>query len=67
MAYHGKYASPEELLRDDSLSRQQKVEMLESWRDDKDALMRASDEGMQGSVRLDLLQQIESALTSLGS
>ena len=39
--------------------------MLISWRDDKEAFMRASEEGMQGDDRPDLLQLIEQALTSL--
>lgn len=65
MAYNGKYDSPADLLSDESLSRQQKVDMLEAWRDDKEALMRATEEGMQGDMKLSLLQQIESALRSL--
>ena len=65
MAYHGKYDSPADLMRDDDLSRHEKVEMLESWRDDKEALMRAAEEGMPGKVRSDLLRQVEMALTLL--
>ncbi|MEQ8692675.1 MAG: hypothetical protein RIC89_17800 [Pseudomonadales bacterium] len=65
MAYHGKYNSPAELLSEEKLSRSEKIEMLESWRDDKEALLRASEEGMEGSVRLDLLQEIEAALSAL--
>lgn len=65
MAYHGKYESPTELMADESLSHHEKVKMLESWRDDKEALMRASEEGMQGDVRADYLRQIEKALTEL--
>lgn len=65
MAYTGKYKTPTELLSDDSLSRDAKVEMLEQWREDKEALMRASDEGMQGDFRSDFLSKIENALTSL--
>lgn len=65
MAYHGKYNSPTALLLDENLSHHEKVEMLSSWRDDKEALMRASEEGMRGDVRLDLLRQIENALSSL--
>ena len=53
------------LMRDADLSHQQKVEMLESWRDDKEALMRAAEEGMRGEVRLDLLKKIEDALSYL--
>ena len=65
LAYEGKYSSPAELMRDADLSHQQKVEMLESWRDDKEALMRAAEEGMRGEVRLDLLKKIEDALSYL--
>ncbi|HNP65101.1 MAG TPA: hypothetical protein PKH39_14285 [Woeseiaceae bacterium] len=65
MAYHGKYDSPADVLRDESLSHPEKVEMLESWRDDKEAYMRASEEGMQGDDRSDLLRLIENALNSL--
>lgn len=65
MAYTGKYETPTELLNDDSLNRAEKIEMLEQWRDDKEALMRAADEGMEGDFRADFLKQIEKALTSL--
>lgn len=66
MPYHGEYDSPAELLRDAALSRDEKIEMLESWRDDKEALLRATEEGMQGDGRAELLKEIEKALTSLG-
>lgn len=65
MAYHGRYNSPKELIRDRSLSHCERMAMLESWRDDKEALLRASEEGMRGEVRLDYLDVIEKALTSL--
>ena len=65
MAYHGKYDSPTDVLRDEKLSHHEKVEMLESWRDDKEAYMRASDEGMHGDDRADFLRKIENALSSL--
>lgn len=65
MAYHGKYETPDDLLRDESLSVDEKIEMLESWRDDKEAYMRASDEGVQGASRSELLRLIENALISL--
>lgn len=66
MPYHGEYDSPAELLRDAALSRDEKIEMLESWRDDKEAMLRATEEGMQGDGRAELLKEIEKALTSLG-
>ncbi len=65
MAYHGKYDSPTDVLRDKNLGHHEKVEMLTSWRDDKEAYLRASEEGMQGDDRSDLLRQIEISLSSL--
>ncbi|MEO9130748.1 MAG: hypothetical protein ABI240_06025 [Sphingomonas sp.] len=65
MAYSGKYISPQELMLDESLSVEDKIEMLEQWRDDKEALSRASDDGMQGSARPGLLNEITNALISL--
>lgn len=65
MAYHGKYQSPTELVGDESLSRGEKIEMLRSWRDDKEAYLRATEEGMQGNDRSELLRQIENALNEL--
>lgn len=65
MAYLGKYDSPEELINDQSLTREEKVKMLEDWRMDKKALMRASGEGMEGEDRADLLKRVKKALASL--
>jgi len=65
LAYHGKYETPTELLHDVDLSSDEKIKMLESWRDDKEAYMRAADEGMQGSSRSEFLRLIENALISL--
>lgn len=65
MAYLGKYAAPADILRDDDLSREAKIRMLEQWRDDKKAYMRATEEGMEGDERADLLTEIKKALASL--
>ena len=65
MAYHGKYGVPADILRDDHLSRDEKVWLLKQWRDDKKAYMRASEEGMPGDDRAELLKQIKTALLSL--
>ncbi|QYX57162.1 hypothetical protein K1T73_01735 [Roseovarius sp. SCSIO 43702] len=65
MAYFGKYETPEELLRDDSLSRDEKIRMLEDWRDDKKDYMRATEEGMVGEDRTERLRQIKKALATL--
>ena len=65
MAYSGKYSSPQDLMLDESVSDEEKIEMLEQWRDDKEALSRASDDGMQGSARPGLLKEITDALILL--
>ncbi|SEK45456.1 hypothetical protein SAMN05421666_1370 [Roseovarius nanhaiticus] len=65
MAYFEKYETPADLLRDDSLSRDRKIRMLEQWRDDKKDYMRATDEGMEGVDRSELLSQIKLALVKL--
>ncbi len=65
MAYLGKYTSPTNLMSDQSLSRDEKIEMLEQWRDDKKALLRASEEGMEGDDPSDVLRKIKQLLSSL--
>ena len=65
MGYFGNYNTPDDLLADMSLSTDEKIELLESWRDDKEALMRASGEGMQGPSRSEALRSIERALIAL--
>lgn len=65
MGYFGKYESPDDILLDDALTTDEKISLLESWRDDKEAYMRAAEEGMQGSSRSEALRMIESALISL--
>lgn len=66
MAYSGKYKSPSELMGDDDISREEKIEMLKQWRDDKKALLRASSEGMEGNDPSEVLRQIKKALMELG-
>ncbi len=66
MAYHDKYEAPADILRDEGLSRDQKISMLQQWREDKRAHMRAAGEGMEGDDRAaDLLKEIKKALASL--
>jgi hypothetical protein len=66
MPYFGKYDTPNDVLLDENLSSEEKIEMLEHWREDKEALARASSEGMTGDDRAHVLKAIENALTSLG-
>lgn len=65
MAYHGKYTSPSELMNDQSLSHGEKIRMLEQWRDDKKALLRASEEGMEGDDPSEVLRKVKYFLRSL--
>lgn len=65
MANYGKYKSPADLLLDNDLSHDEKVEMLKQWREDEEALLSATGEGMQGDDHPDILKQVEKALTSL--
>ena len=65
MAYFGKYETPGDLVRDGSLSRDEKIRMLEEWRNDKKDYMRASDEGMEGVDHTERLRQIKKALAAL--
>ncbi len=65
MGYFGHYETPDELLADGDLSRDEKIALLESWRSDKRAYMRAAGEGMEGPSPSEALRQIERALITL--
>ncbi len=65
MPYFGKYETLDDLLDDVSLSPEEKITMLEQWRDDKKDYMRATDEGMEGEDRAQRLKQIKKALAAL--
>lgn len=65
MVDYQKYKSPNELIHDDNLSREEKIKLLQRWRDDKKDLLRASGEGMEGPDRADWLKKIKKALNSL--
>lgn len=65
MPYFGNYESPMDVVRDKSLSTEKKIEVLEQWREDKEALARASDEGMIGDDRAHVLKAIENAIALL--
>lgn len=42
------YGTPAALLADENLSDKEKVRLLEVWRDDEEALIRAASEGLNG-------------------
>ena len=65
MPYLGKYTSPSDLMDDQSLSQTEKIRMLEQWRDDKKALLRASEEGMEGDDPAEILSKIKNYLNFL--
>ena len=64
MPYYGKYSSPEDLVDDDTLRRDEKIEMLNQWREDEEALQRATEEGMEGGERPNL-KRVQNALNGL--
>ncbi len=65
MAYSGKYNSPSDLMGDESLKKDEKIAMLEDWRDDKNALLRASGEGMDGEMPAEVLSKVKKYLSFL--
>ncbi len=66
MTYQNEYTSPDALMGDQSLSRDEKISMLESWREDKKAYLRAASEGMEGdNTHAALLKEIKKALKTL--
>lgn len=63
-----RYAHPEEILHDQSLTKDQKVEMLKEWEQDLRQLMVASEENMAGTVTgqpAESLQAVSEALSKL--
>lgn len=65
MPYFGNYDAPKDVLTDNTLSTEEKVKVLEQWREDKEALARASSEGMVGDDRAHILRAIDDAINSL--
>lgn len=65
MPYFGNYETPMDVVRDKSLSLEKKIKVLEQWREDKEALARASSEGMIGDDRAHILKAIEDAINLL--
>ena len=64
MTLYEDYKTPTEVLTDDSLSKDQKIEILKQWCEDEEALLRASGEGLEGGERPNL-QQVRKALETL--
>lgn len=64
-----RYAHPEKVLQDQSLTKEQKIRMLQEWDQDLRQLMVASEENMPGTVAgqpAQSLQAVSDALARLG-
>lgn len=62
------FASPEQVLNNNELDREQKIQILRRWDDDARLLLTAQSEGMKsGDSGSDVLKQVQSALASLGA
>ncbi len=64
-----RYAHPEDILKDQALSREQKIKLLQEWDQDLRQLMVASEENMPGTVSgqpAESLQAVTDALCELG-
>lgn len=63
------YDTPDEVLRDSHLSKEEKEIILENWEQDQIALLRAEEENMTGDTKAvnaaPLLQEIEKARKKL--
>lgn len=60
------YQHPNDVLADTACSREQKIEILQSWQTDASLLQTASDENMGGGER-DHLAAVNKALEQLGA
>lgn len=62
------FASPAQVVRDEQLSQEQKIQILRRWDNDARQLLTAQSEGMQsadsGST---VLKQVQEALAALGA
>ena len=47
-AEYEQYGTPAALLANEALDKAEKIRLLEKWRDDEDALIRATAEGLDG-------------------
>ncbi|MEN3976794.1 hypothetical protein [Emcibacter sp. SYSU 3D8] len=65
-----RYAHPEDIIQDQSLTRDQKIGYLQEWEQDLRQLMVASEENMPGTVTgqpADSLKAVSEALEKLGA
>lgn len=65
MENYDKYKTPTELILDTSLNKEEKIVILKQWLEDEESLSRATDEGLVGNTRSDILKEVKKALISL--
>ena len=62
---YDKYKNPAELIIDSNLNKDEKILLLKQWLLDEESLSRASDEGLIGTTRSDILKQVKKALITM--
>ena len=65
MENYDKYKKPSELILDTNLNKEEKIVLLKQWLEDEECLSRATNEGLIGSTRSDILKQVKKALISM--
>jgi len=56
------YDHPDDIKNDKSISKQQKITLLQNWETDEEAIERAIDEGMDSSAVSPMLSVVQKAL-----
>ena len=59
------FSHPQDIVAAEGLSEQQKLELLNRWRQNELALVRAAGEGMAGGEQPTVLQDVEHAIKQL--
>ena len=65
MENYDKYKNPTELILDTNLNKEEKILLLEQWLEDEESLSRATDEGLIGKNRSNILKQVKKALITM--
>lgn len=62
MEDYKKYENPSQLIHDQHLDKNEKINHLQQWLEDEESLSRATDEGLVGQTRSDILKEVKKAL-----
>jgi hypothetical protein len=60
-----KYGSPDEVLRQSNLTKEQKLKILKDWEDEQKALLRADDENMPAQAETTVQKMPETIIKSI--